>query len=333
VDVFHDPDRATLVLDVMPGTRAKILEVKVTQVDATERATITDLPNIRAGQIYDEVVIGRELQEWENRMRSRGYYEARAIQNSSISGDGSVFVFLNLELGPQVRLVFEGDPIPDDERDKLVPVRTEASADEDLLEDSQSAIESYFRARGLSRRCRAVHAPGARRRADHHLQDHPRAALPRRPYHTERQRHTPDPRAQVVDPSQGRRAVRAGDPDDGCGRDRESISRHGLHPRAGQGADAIVAVGDRVDPDRLVNVAIAIVEGPRTEVRSVTFQGNMALTDADLRKVISTAPGRVYSAGEVIADRDEIVQLIQKPRVRQRHRHAAARLRRERYAG
>ena len=47
-----------------------------------------------------------------------------------------------------VRLVFEGDPIPADERDKLVPVRTEGSADEDLLEDSQSAIESYLHARG-----------------------------------------------------------------------------------------------------------------------------------------------------------------------------------------
>ena len=38
-----------------PGTRAKILEVKVTQVDATERSTITEVPDIKVGQIYDEV--------------------------------------------------------------------------------------------------------------------------------------------------------------------------------------------------------------------------------------------------------------------------------------
>ena len=49
-----------------------------------------------------------------------------------------MFLFLNLELGPLVRLVFEGDPLPEDERDRLVPVRAEASVDEDLLEDSQS---------------------------------------------------------------------------------------------------------------------------------------------------------------------------------------------------
>ena len=81
-------------------------------------------------------------------MRSRGYYEARANQNASISEDGSVFLFLNLELGPMVRLVFEGDPLPTGEVDRLVPVRREASVDEDLLEDSQSMIESYLHAQG-----------------------------------------------------------------------------------------------------------------------------------------------------------------------------------------
>jgi outer membrane protein assembly factor BamA len=59
-----------------------------------------------------------------------------------------VFLFLNLELGPMVRLVFEGDPLPDGEVDKLVPVRREASVDEDLLEDSQSMIETYLHTQG-----------------------------------------------------------------------------------------------------------------------------------------------------------------------------------------
>jgi outer membrane protein assembly complex protein YaeT len=309
VDVFHDPDRATLVLDVIPGTRAKILEVKATQVDATERATITDLPNIRAGQIYDEVAIGRELQEWENRMRSRGYYEARAIQNSSISGDGSVFVFLNLELGPQVRLVFDGDPIPEDERDKLVPVRTEASADEDLLEDSQSAIESYFRTRGY----RDAAAPYTRQERAGELIITFKV--------TRGPRYLVGPitlTGNVILPTFELRALihlKEGEPfvraalTTGVGAIENHYHATGFTRVQVKATDAVVAVGDRVDPDRLVNVAVAIVEGPRTEVRSVTFQGNMALTDADLRKVVSTAPGRVYSAGEVIGDRDQIVQL------------------------
>ncbi len=70
----------------------------------------------------------------------------------------------------------------------------------------------------------------------------------------------------------------------------------------------VVAPQDKAAPDRLVDITVAIVEGPRTEVRSVTFQGNMAMTEAEIRKVISTAPGRVYSALEVVIDRDAIAQ-------------------------
>ena len=309
VDVFHKPDRATLVLDVLSGTRAKILEVKATQVDATERSTITDLPNIRAGQIYDEVAIGRELQEWENRMRSRGYYEARAIQNSSISGDGSVFVFLNLELGPQVRLVFEGDALPSDERDKLVPIRTEASSDEDLLEDSQSAIESYFRARGY----RDAMAPYTRQERAGELII--TFKVTRGPRYLVGTISLTGNAALLTTELESLIRLKAGEPfvrsalTMGVSAIENRYHAAGFTRAQVKVADSVVAVGDRVDPDRVVNLAVAIVEGPRTEVRSVTFQGNMALTDADFRKVMSTAPGRAYSALEVVGDRDQIVQL------------------------
>jgi outer membrane protein insertion porin family len=73
--------------------------------------------------------------------------------------------------------------------------------------------------------------------------------------------------------------------------------------------DSVVVPEDAGSPDRAVNVTVAIVEGPRTEVRSVTFMGNTAVSDAEIRKAIATAPGRVYSALEVIGDRDRIVQV------------------------
>jgi outer membrane protein insertion porin family len=308
VDVFHDPDRATLVLDVAPGLRAKILEVKATQVDATERSTITELPDIRAGQIYDEVEIGRKLQAWQDRMRSRGYYEARAIQNSSISGDGSVFVFLNLELGPLVRLMFEGDPIPSDQRDKLVPVRTEASADEDLLEDSQSAIESYFRARGY----RDAVAPYTRQERAGELiitfkvTRGPRYLVGTVSVTGNAALSTPELTALI--------RLKPGEPFVRSALTMGVSAIENLYHVSGftraqiKPADTVVALNEAAGTDRGVNVTLAIVEGPRTEVRSVTFQGNMALTDADIRKAISTAPGRVYSALEVIGDREQIVQ-------------------------
>jgi outer membrane protein assembly factor BamA len=275
VDVFHQPDRATLVLDVMPGPQARILDVRTTQVDATERSTITELPDIKAGQIYDELEMGRKLEAWEERMRSRGYYEARAIQNSSISDDGSVFVFLNLELGPQVRLVFEGDPIPADERDTLVPVRSEASADEDLLEDSQSAIEAYFRARGY----RDAVAPYTRQERAGELivtfkvSRGPRYLVGSVTVNGNVSLPTPELTALI--------RLKEGEPFErstlalGVGAIENRYHAAGFTRAQAKAADAVaVAPQDKANPDRLVNVTVAIVEGPRTEVRAVTFQGN-----------------------------------------------------------
>ena len=46
------------------------------------------------------------------------------------------------------RFVFAGDPLTRAEQQRLVPVRAEASVDEDLLENWTIAIEDYLRTRG-----------------------------------------------------------------------------------------------------------------------------------------------------------------------------------------
>jgi outer membrane protein insertion porin family len=308
VQVYHDPDRSTLVIEVEPGPRARILDVRLTQVDAKERSTLTEVPDITVGDTYDEVEIGRKLQSWETRTRGRGYYEARANQNASISEDGSVFLFLNLELGPMVRLVFEGDQLPSGEIDRLVPIRREASADEDLLEDSQSMIESY------------LHEQGYRDATAMYTREESAGEL------VITFRITRGPRFLVrnvaltgnfVLPTQQlRELVRLKDGEPfirsalamGVGAIENTYRSSGFTRPQVKPTENVVAPEDPRDPDRLVTVTITIVEGARTEVRAVSFQGNMALSDAELRKRISTAPGRVYSIAEVIVDRDSIVQ-------------------------
>lgn len=304
----HDPDRATLVIDVAAGPRARILDVRVTQVDANERSTLTEVPDIKVGDTYDEQEIGRKLQTWESRMRSRGYYEARANSNASISEDGSVFLFLNLELGPMVRLVFTGDPLPSDELDRLVPVRREASVDEDLLEDSQSMIESYLHSRGY-RDATARYTREERAGeliVTFNIMRGPRYLV----------RNVTISGNFVLPTEQLRSLIRLQDGEPfvratlamGVSAIENTYRAAGFNRPQVKAGESVVVPEDPADPDRLVNVTIAIVEGPRTEVRSVTFQGNMALSDADLRKRIVTAPGRVYSVAQVLADRDAIVQ-------------------------
>jgi outer membrane protein insertion porin family len=60
------------------------------------------------------------------------------------------------------------------------------------------------------------------------------------------------------------------------------------------------------DPDRGIEVMFAISEGPRSVVRTVTFEGNTVVPEADLQRLTVVSPGRGYVAGEMVADRDRI---------------------------
>ncbi|HLG58073.1 MAG TPA: POTRA domain-containing protein [Vicinamibacterales bacterium] len=307
VDVTHKPDRATLVLEVDAGVRARILGVKLTQIDAEGQSNITDRPDIREGEAYDEQAIVRALQAWENRMRRRDFYEARASHAAQIADDG-VFVTVSLTRGPRVVVMFVGDPLPESERDRLVPVRSEASVDEDLLEDASRAIESYLYARGY----RDADAPYTREEGKGELvitfriTRGPRYVL--RDITTKGNVAIPTPDLlRLVRLEEGQPFVR-----DALSSGVAAIT--GIYRARGftradvKPVESVLPADDPADPDRQVSLTVAVVEGPRTLVRTVTFQGNMALTVSDLRSATTLAPGRPYSTADVITDRDLIEQ-------------------------
>ncbi len=147
IEEFHDPDRATLVLEIQAGQRAAISGVKIEQSDQTPANVVVGAPDVRAGQPYDAERVDRELNRYATAMRERGYLQAQASHAVEFTPQGAD-VTLMVSRGPHVTIAFTGDPIPSKERDRLVPIRTEASVSEDLLEDSQNAIVAYLRARG-----------------------------------------------------------------------------------------------------------------------------------------------------------------------------------------
>ena len=104
----HDPDRATLVFEIEAGRRLVIADRRFTQRDADVQGTVTELPDIKPGQPFDDDVIDRELRSWEDTMHSRGFYEARASHGSEITDDGAI-VSVNLTRGPRVAVRFVGD--------------------------------------------------------------------------------------------------------------------------------------------------------------------------------------------------------------------------------
>src|SRR5262249_46464125 len=85
-------------------------------------------------------------------MRRRGYFTAVSLVERGPTLGGAVptepvALTLHVEAGPLVTLRWDGPKPPGDEED-YVPMRRQRSADEDMLEDSDQRVETYWRQQG-----------------------------------------------------------------------------------------------------------------------------------------------------------------------------------------
>jgi outer membrane protein insertion porin family len=299
----HDPDRATLVMNVQAGPRPPIVDVQLTQLDADAQGLLDDRPAIRTGIPYDKAAVDRELQRWIDRMRGRNYYEARSSHGVLFPPDGAV-LSVSVTRGPRVTVAFTGDSLSENERERLVPIRAEASADEDLLEDSARAIEVYLRGRGY-RQARATYL---------------RTPGPRDVTITFDVRRGPHFTFGTVDVTGAASMTPAEVREFLLVKDGEPFTENALGAGVARLRDAYLARGHalvKVEPAESVvapaaggaghvNVTVRVTEGPRTVVRAVAFEGRMAVPEAELRARMLLAPGRPFSEREVAADRDRI---------------------------
>jgi len=300
----HDPDRATLVMNVQSGPRPPIGDVQLTQLDADAQGLLDERPTLRTGVPYDKAALDRELQRWADKMRGRGYYEARASHGVLFPPDGAV-LSVSVSRGPHITVAFGGDDLDEDDRERLVPIRAEASADEDLLEDSARAIEVFLRGRGYRQaRTTYTRTPGPRevvitfdvRRGPHFVFG------------------TVDViGAAALTPAEVREflLLKEGEPfteaalGAGVAALRNAYLGRGFALITVAPSEAVVAPETASD-DRRVNVTVRVSEGPRTTVRTVGFEGPQAVPEATVRGFLQLAPGKPFSESELALDRDRI---------------------------
>src|SRR5436190_11912468 len=146
IDITHKPDRASMIMEIEAGPRALIRNIDVDAEDPADRSPFAG-SNVAAGRPYEAAAVDAQLEKYQAALRARGFYEARATDTVDFVSGGAI-VRVAIDRGPHVSVAFSGDLLPEAERDRLVPIRAEASADEDLLEDSSRAIEDYFHVRG-----------------------------------------------------------------------------------------------------------------------------------------------------------------------------------------
>ena len=308
IEATHNPDRATLAFDIRAGPRAAIGRVETDEFDAGERPVAAGDIAVRAGDPYDNDAIERELNRYVATLRARGFYEARAVHAASLEPDGTATVRMTVDRGPLVSVAFAGDPLPEADLERLVPVRAEGSADEDLLEDANAAIEQYLHARGY--RDAAVEYARMEREGQLTIT----FTVTRGPrYLVEAVTITGHVTVSTANLLELLRIER-GDPfvqtraGAGAAAIREGYRARGFSRAAVQTTVAELPRNDQESPwsDRRADLRFTIVEGPRTLVGSVAFDGNAVLAEGPLLALMTTASGRPYSETDVASDRDRI---------------------------
>lgn len=310
LDATGRPDVVTLVLLGEPGARWQIGHVAVTGLPPDERAAALSALDIRAGMPYDRDVLDARVQRYTRSLREDGYYEA-VLRLTPVPGDAPATIDLSVDVarGPLVALAFEGDALPDAARRELVPVRTEASVDEDLLEDSRGRIVTWLQERGYWR----ARVAYSRRQTDTGLevvftvtrgrlyrvralqiggmQAHPEAML--------RQRIALGP-GDAFAPS----ALASG---------IASVTE--LYQNSGYPAvaveQALVDVSEpslSADAEGALEIRLRIDEGARATVARVAFEGVQALDESALRSTLTVAAGQPFSSAAVVSSREAVLR-------------------------
>ncbi|MGE3955866.1 MAG: POTRA domain-containing protein [Vicinamibacterales bacterium] len=303
--VEHQPDRTLLTFAIDPGTRARLGTITVEGTPGMPASALLAQLDLATGQPYERQRLLARIERHLNEMRRRSFYEARLSAIPVFSTDGrTVDLRLTAIRGPVVHLQFEGDPVPDDRRDELVPVAREGSADEDLLEDSSNRIQDFFRAQGY----RDAKAPYRReeRNGDLFITFTVTRGSLHRVSAVEVTGNVAVPAADLL----ARLRVRAGQPFSAAALDADLTQIEELYRRVGYTAARAEATTVPGPPgaDQQVPVAIRIdvVENAQTLVSSVRIEGNQSVPEGDLLASLSLAPGAPFSLARLAADRDAI---------------------------
>lgn len=303
--------RRILRAEVRAGSRVRIDRFTVRGVSATMYPLILERLGLERGMPYDGRDIERRLRDYEAQLRRRRYYEVSLEHEIEVMDGGRlVDLILDVRQGPRITVELAGDELPDADVDALVPIESEGSVDEDLLEDADRRIATLLRDRGY----RDAVVTHARETTGDGLS---------LVFHAERGRlyvvdgvafegNATVPEAELaplltIEPEA---PLVMRELDISADLVAEHYRRLGYATvRVEARIDELAAASGSAGPGVRVVCTIAIVEGPQVTVRSVTVEGSAFRSAEELTALMESRAGGAYFAREVAADRDRIQAL------------------------
>ena len=300
-EVFHDPDRTVLVFEIESGPRAKVAHATVAGDPGEPEAAFLRRMHAEPGSVYQRTEVDDRLREFVQRVRKQGRYQAVATHR-----------FREVERRhhrrPRVRPGARAARVDrlrrgSDAADKLqelVPVRTECSVEEDLIEDSERRITESLRQQGYWKA--SARSPRNGPPTDGWSSSSPFIAdcstgstreAPRSPA----MRRFP---IEELQPSLVR--LQEGMLYHSANLDAATGAIRALYLARGFAQSKITSAENERNPapngEGRVKPAIVIVEGPRTRIGTITFRGNTAFSaeDLDLADVDRAGTGLLRAA-------------------------------------
>lgn len=306
---LHDPDRAILTFEIVSGPRARIGKVDITGEPLETGPSFLSRIGATPGSIYRHNEIQRKLTGYVRKLKEQRRYDATAaVRPAQLSTDGSLAdLTIDVRPGPLVSIAFEGDPIPRDRWDDLVPLEREGSADEDLLEDSARRIEDYLKLQGYWR-AQARHE----RRRDGDQARIVFTVLRGLLYRVaDGVQITGNRTVPITELAPLASRMDAGDPFVDANLNAAAAAITALYHARGYAQVKVDTSASELNPtpagEGRVKPVVAIAEGPITLIDAITFTGNATVTDAELRSVLASRTGGSFLQATAAADEDAVL--------------------------
>jgi outer membrane protein insertion porin family len=309
VEEVHDPDGTILRFRVESGPRASVRNVEIVGDAGATREQFLEKIHANPGRIYQPSDIQERLTDYVDDLRHAGRYEARASQSLVFQSDDGLSVDLSISIdqGPDVSIRYEGDPLPKNRIEDLVPVRREGSVDEDILEDSERRIVAFLNQQGYWKATATATRQETDNRVDivFNVQKGPQYRIDGGPQVTG---NTSVPLVEIQ-----QQLVRL---DDGelfvsANLDVAASAIRGLYLRRGFAQVKVESAANEVRPPQngqgYIKPVITITEGPLMRIGAITFVGNSAISNAELLGRMKIATGQPYFEPEVVQDRENVL--------------------------
>ncbi len=306
-DVTHDPHATTLVFDVQAGQPALVGAVTFDGTWPEPVQTVLGRLDARAGQPYRRTALRAALDELVAGVRRNGHYAASASHTSTPTAAGTVDLLIDADAGPIVDVRFEGDAMPRDRLDELVPIERERAVDIDLLEDSTVRIVSDLRRDGYWR------ANATYRTAETNGRMQVTFTITRGPRYRLGALTVEGNRAVSAEALLSFVDVREGDIfvetplENGADVIRDYYRRAGF-ASADVVLDVAEALPDPAGEGPRMHARMIVTEGPQSFVRDVRFASVTAIPQADLRRRMQSRAGEPFYLPFLALDRDAITR-------------------------